>query len=82
MIQSTKNFPEFMENIKVENGATKLVNLFLNSDIIEFYVGTKINDAHQDPNMPVELGIRRNTVRSIAKVLEERYLKDTKITFV
>lgn len=73
---------EFMENIKVENGATKLVNLFLNSDIIEFYVGTKINDAHQDPNMPVELGIRRNTVRSIAKVLEERYLKDTKITFV
>lgn len=59
-----------------------MVRLFLDSDIIEFYVGTKINDAHQDPNMPVELGIRRNTIRSIAKVLEERYLKDTKIKFL
>lgn len=73
---------EFIGNFKTENGATKLVRLFLDSDIIEFYVGTKINDAHQDPNMPVELGIRRNTIRSIAKVLEERYLKDTKINFL
>ena len=73
---------EFIEDVKTENGATKLVKLFLNSDIIEFYVGTKINDAHQDPNMPIELGIRRNTIRRIAKVLENRYLKDTRITFV
>lgn len=73
---------EFIENIKIDNGATKLVKLLLSSDIIEFYVGTKINDAHQDPNMPIELGIRRNTIRSIAKVLEDRYLKDVKINFV
>ena len=73
---------EFIENVKIENGATKLVKLFLNSDIIEFYVGTKINDAHQDPNMPIELGIRRNTIRRIANALEKFYLKDTKITFV
>ncbi len=73
---------EFIEDVKTENGATKLVKLFLNSDIIEFYVGTKINDAHQDPNMPIELGIRRNTIRRIANALEKRYLKDTKITFV
>lgn len=73
---------EFIENIKVDNGATKLVKLLLSSDIIDFYVGTKINDAHQDPNMPIELGIRRNTIRSIGKVLEDRYLKDVKINFV
>lgn len=73
---------EFIEDVKTENGATKLVKLFLNSDIIEFFVGTKINDAHQDPNMPIELGIRRNTIRRIAKVLETKYLKDTKITFI
>jgi ribosomal protein S17E len=73
---------EFIENIKIDNGATKLVKLFLSSDIIDFYVGTKINDAHQDPNMPIELGIRRNTIRRIGKVLEDRYLKDVKINFV
>lgn len=73
---------EFIENIKVDNGATKLVKLLMASDIIEFYVGTKINDAHQDPNMPIELGIRRNTIRRIGKVLEDKYLKDVKINFV
>ncbi|MBI9031790.1 SpoIIE family protein phosphatase [bacterium] len=73
---------EFIENINIDNGATKLVKLLLSSDIIDFYVGTKINDAHQDPNMPIELGIRRNTIRRIAKVLEDRYLKDVKINFV
>lgn len=71
-----------IENIKANNGATQLVKLFLNSDLIEFVVGTKINEAHQDPNMPIELGIRRNAIRQIAKVLDEKYLKSTKIKFV
>ena len=64
-----------------ENAATKLVEMFLDSDRIQFVVGTKINEAHQDPNMPVELEIRRNVIKKIAAMLEEKYLKEVHIQF-
>ncbi len=61
--------------------ASKLVEHLLDSDVIHFIVGTKINAAHQDPNLPVELEIRRNLIRSLCKTLEEDYLKETYISF-
>ncbi|HEY3297070.1 MAG TPA: SpoIIE family protein phosphatase, partial [Armatimonadota bacterium] len=64
------------------NGATRLVDHFLESDIIRFVVGTRINEAHQNPELPVELEIRRNVVKKIARLLEEKYLKETSIEFV
>lgn len=64
-----------------ENAATKLVEMILNSDRIHFVVGTKINEAHQDPNMPVELEIRRNVIKKIASIIEEKYLKEVHIQF-
>lgn len=64
-----------------QNAATQMVELFLNSDRIKFVVGTKINEAHQDPNMPVELEIRRNVVKRIATLLEEKYLKEVNIQY-
>lgn len=64
------------------NPATQLVELLLNSDCIEFVVGTKINEAHQDPSMPVELEIRRNIIKRIAGLLEEKYLKEIHIRFI
>ncbi|MFO7895512.1 MAG: SpoIIE family protein phosphatase [Candidatus Cloacimonadales bacterium] len=63
------------------DSAQKLVEHLLDSDVIHFVVGTKINPAHQDPNLPVELEIRRNLIRNLAKTLERDYLKETKITF-
>lgn len=64
-----------------ENAVTKLLDLLLDSDRIQFVVGTKINEAHQDPNMPVELEIRRNVIKKIAQVLEKKYLKEVNIQF-
>ncbi|MFA8342656.1 MAG: SpoIIE family protein phosphatase [Rhodothermaceae bacterium] len=64
------------------NGATRMLNFLLDSDIIEFVVGTKINDAHQDPNVPVELEIRRNIIKQICELLEKKYLKETKLSFI
>lgn len=64
------------------NPAGRLVELFLDSDRIDFLVGTKINEAHQDPSMPVELEIRRNIVKRIAALLEEKYLKETRLRFI
>ncbi len=64
------------------NPATRIVELLLDSDIIDFVVGTKINEAHQDPTMPVALEIRRNIVRRIASILESRHLKQTRLRFI
>lgn len=65
-----------------EGPAAEIVNLILQNDIIDFVVGTKINIAHQDPNLPVELEIRRNVVKRIVKLLEEKFLKEVKLQFI
>jgi len=62
--------------------AQELAALMLESDIVEFLVGTRINEAHQDPNVPVELDLRRNIIRKIASLLETQYLKESKLQFL
>ncbi len=63
------------------NAASRMVELLLESDVICFKVGTRVNEAHQDPALPVELDIRRNVVKRIAALLEQRHLKKTAITY-
>lgn len=65
-----------------KNGAMLMVHQLLNHDRIHFYVGTKINDAHQDPNVPVELEIRRNIIKRIIRALEDKHLKETTLKFI
>ncbi|MCD8352004.1 MAG: serine/threonine-protein phosphatase [Planctomycetaceae bacterium] len=62
--------------------ADRLMDLLLDSDTIDFLVGTRINEAHQDPTLPLDLEIRRNVVRRIATALSENYLKKTSIRFI
>lgn len=64
------------------NAATSLASILLDSDVVHFIVGTRVNEAHQDPNLPVELDIRRNIIKKIAGLLEEKYLKETHIRFI
>ena len=64
------------------NAATALTSLFLDSDLIFFVVGTRVNEAHQDPNLPVELDIRRNIIKKLTTLLEEKYLKETDRRFI
>lgn len=73
----TQGIPE-----KSRGPANDLVSLLQNSDKITFIVGTRINVAHQDPNLPVELEIRRNVVKKIKYLLESKYLKDVEITYL
>ena len=65
-----------------DNAATRLVDIFRNSDRIYFVVGTRINEAHQDPNMPEGLEIRRNIVKKISGLLQEKYLKEVHIQYM
>ena len=62
--------------------AQQLVELMRRHDIIEFVVGTRINEAHQDPNLPIDLELRRNIIRRLETVLRDRYMKEVRITFV
>ncbi len=74
---------EFKPNTRLgKSGAEKIVKYFFESDEIYFLIGTRVNHAHQDPNLPVELEIRRSVIRRIANLLEKKYLKDVKIEFM
>lgn len=64
------------------NAAVRLATMLLDSDIVKFAVGTRINEAHQDPNIPVELDLRRNIVRRMAALLESKYMKRVLIQYL
>ena len=74
---------EYLESGKPEQNAAKtLMNFMLDSDCISFLVGAQMNKAHYDPNLPIEIEIRKNVIKQIAKVLEEKYLKKVSVQFV
>lgn len=62
--------------------AGHIVKQLLNHDEINFLVGTKVNEAHQDPNLPIELEIRRNVIKKIAQLLEDNYLKNINLEYL
>lgn len=69
-------------NVSGEGPAWEIYRMILDADIIDLVVGTKINVAHQDPSLPVELEIRRNVVKNIAVLLEERFMKEVRLKFI
>lgn len=74
---------EYLEDNNYQNDAAgKLMKFMLDSDCISFLVGAQLNQAHYDPNLPIEIEIRKNIVRKIAKILEDKYLKKVKVQFV
>jgi len=75
-------FLEKAETTSRRNAASMLLDMILESDSIMFLVGTKINEAHQDPTHPMDLEIRRNLIKRISKMLERKYLKDTYVRYI
>jgi hypothetical protein len=78
---------EILENYTSEtrlgdSTADDIVRLLLDHDIIHLIVGTRINWAHQDPDQPVELEIRKVVVKRIIKLLEEKFFKEVRPDFV
>lgn len=62
--------------------ADRIVKMLIESDEIHFIIGTRINIAHQDPSLPVELEIRRTVVKRIARLLEDKFLKEVSLSFI
>lgn len=73
----------FNNSVRLGKGpADKIVKLVMESDEIHFIIGTRINIAHQDPNLPVDLEIRRTVVKRIARLLEEKWLKKVSFEYI
>jgi hypothetical protein len=73
----------FNERTELGKGpADEIIKMFLESDEIQLCIGTAINIAHQDPNLPVELEIRRSVAKKLAKLLEEKFLKEVTLEFI
>lgn len=60
----------------------ELARILLGHDRIDFVVGTRINPQHQDPALPVELELRRNVIKEIARLLETKFLKEIRIEYL
>ncbi len=66
----------------IDNAAGKLVKFLLDSDCINFMVGAKLNQAHYDPALPIEIEIRKTIVKKIAATLQDRYLKKVNVQYM
>ncbi|MGP1515655.1 MAG: SpoIIE family protein phosphatase [Bacteroidales bacterium] len=65
-----------------DDPAWNILKYVMDADIIDILVGTKINVAHQDPSLPIELEIRRNVMKRIKRLIEEKLLKTVKLEFI
>ena len=67
---------------KEDSPAQDMVNIFLECDKIHFMLGTRINEAHQDPTLPQELAFRRTLIKKISSLLEKKYLKEISLELI
>lgn len=73
----------YQENSRLGKGpADEIIKHILQSDEVYFIIGTRINIAHQDPSLPVELEIRRTVIKRIARILEKKFLLEVRVTFI
>ena len=76
---------EYLENGQItgiDNAAGKLVKFLLDSDCINFMVGAKLNQAHYNPALPVEIEIRKNIIKKMAVILQDKYFKKVSVQYM
>ena len=75
---------EYLENGEwdIDNAAGKLVKFLLDSDCIYFMVGAKLNQAHYNPTLPIEIEIRKNIIKKMRNVLQDKYFKKVSVQYM
>ncbi len=77
------NILENYTDYDLKNGpADEIVKLIIQSDIIHFLIGTGINITNHDPDLPIELEMRRSLVKQIVKLVEDKLLKQVEIKYM
>ncbi len=73
---------EEMRDPRGEPAAAKaILERMMAHDRIEFVIGTKVNESHQDPNIPQDLELRRAVVKRLAAALERNYRKQVTVNY-
>lgn len=73
----------YTENVNLDQGpAHAIAKHILNSDEITFVVGTRINEANQDPRLPFDLEVRRSLIGRLKALLEQKLLKEVLVELV
>lgn len=79
----TRILKEYSPSYTLGKGpADRIVKLLKQSDEIHFIIGTRINIAHQDPSLPIELEMRRTVIKRMSRLLEEKFLKEVTIRYI
>ncbi|HZH71464.1 MAG TPA: SpoIIE family protein phosphatase [Mariniphaga sp.] len=65
-----------------DSPADKVAWLLLQHDSIEIILGTRINWAHQDPEQPLELELRKIVVKRIVKILVNKFFKQVTMEYL
>jgi hypothetical protein len=78
-----------LNNIKLNSNmqfgkgpADRICKLLLDTDEIHILVGTKINENHHDPSLPVEIEIRKHLIQRLTNVLSEKFMKVVTIEYM
>jgi len=75
----------YNHNSKMQFGkgpADQMCQILLETDVVYILVGTKINEMHHDPLLPVEIEIRKHLIQRLTKVLSEKYLKVVNLQYM
>ncbi len=74
---------EYLESGEYKDDAAgDLMKFLLDTDCINFMVGAKLNQAHYDPNLPIEIEIRKNIIKKISDILQNKYYKKVTIQYM
>jgi serine/threonine protein phosphatase PrpC len=70
-------------NIQFGKGpADRICTMLLDTDEIYILVGVKINEDHHDPNLPVEIEMRKHLIQRLSKVLSDKFMKVVTIKYM
>lgn len=86
-ILTLRRVEEILENYDSDSrlGDTppeEIVKLLLLHDLIDVIVGTRINWAHQDPEQPLELELRKYVVKRIVQILRLKFFKKVMVEYI
>ncbi len=86
-ILTLRNVEEILESYDSEirlgdSPPEEIVKLLLQHDVIDIIVGTRINWAHQDPEQPIELELRKYVVKRIVHILRNKFFKQVMVEYI
>ena len=61
--------------------ARAILERMMAHDRIEFIIGTKVNESHQDPNIPQDLELRRSVIKRMTHALERKFRKQVTVNY-